>query len=117
IVGALDNARRSEDARQRAEMLAQIDRAKTAFFSNVSHEFRTPITLLLGPVSDALADAERPLDGVQRERLQMAERSALRLQKLVNSLLDFARMEAGRTQASYVPTDLGAFTAELASNF
>ena len=117
IAGALDSARRSEDERRRAEMLAEIDRAKTAFFSNVSHEFRTPLTLLMGPVADALGDAGRPLDAAHRERLEMAQRSALRLQKLVNSLLDFSRIEAGRAQANYVPTDLGAYTAELASAF
>jgi PAS domain S-box-containing protein len=117
IAAALDSAHRSEDERRRAEMLAQIDRAKTAFFSNVSHEFRTPLTLLMGPVSDALADAARPLDPVHRERLEMARRSALRLEKLVNSLLDFARIEAGRANATYVATDLASFTAELASSF
>ena len=85
------------------------------FFSNVSHEFRTPLTLILGPVEDALADADEPLPPGQRERLETAYRSGLRLLKLVNSLLDFSRIEAGR--ASYEPTDLAALTAELASNF
>ncbi|HVZ43600.1 MAG TPA: ATP-binding protein, partial [Ramlibacter sp.] len=117
IGAAVDNARRSEDERRRAEQLAELDRAKTAFFSNVSHEFRTPLTLLMGPVADALADSTRPLPEVHRERLEMVQRSALRLHKLVNSLLDFSRVEAGRAQANYVATDLGAFTAELASTF
>src|SRR5246127_4244924 len=111
------NARAYESERKRAEALAEIDRAKTAFFSNASHEFRTPLTLMLGPVEDALADAAEPLPRGQRERLETARRNALRLLKLVNTLLDFSRIEAGRVQAVYEPTDLGRFTAEIASVF
>jgi len=112
---ALGNARAYEQERQRAEALAEIDRAKTAFFSNVSHEFRTPLTLLMGPIDDSLADPQ--LSASTRERLDLAHRNSLRLLKLVNTLLDFSRIEAGRVEASYEPTDLGRFTAELASNF
>ena len=113
IGGSIANAEAYEQERRRAEALAEIDRAKTAFFSNVSHEFRTPLTLILGPMEDALARAE-PLGGGD---LDTAYRNALRLLKLVNSLLDFARIEAGRVQASYQPTDLSTFTVELASAF
>ena len=114
---AVANARAYEEEKKRAEALAELDRAKTAFFSNVSHEFRTPLTLMLGPVEDALADPAEPLPPRQRERLETAHRSSLRLLKLVNTLLDFSRIEAGRVQAVYEPTDLAALTAELASNF
>jgi PAS domain S-box-containing protein len=117
VVTAIRNARAYEEERIRAERLAEIDRAKTVFFSNVSHEFRTPLTLMLGPVEDALADLEHPLAPLQRERQELVHRSALRLQKLVNSLLDFARIEAGRVEASFQPTDLAALTAGLASSF
>ncbi len=117
IATAIANARAYEEEKRRAEALAEIDRAKTAFFSNVSHEFRTPLTLMLGPVEDGLADAEAPLSPVQRERLELVRRNGLRLQKLVNTLLDFSRIEAGRAQASYAPTDLAALTADLASSF
>lgn len=116
FAAGLANARLFEDERQRAEMLAALDQAKTAFFSNVSHEFRTPLTLMLGPIEDALDEAES-LPSAQRERLDVAHRNALRLLKLVNSLLDFSRIEAGRTQASFEPTELGALTGELASTF
>ncbi|HZC78117.1 MAG TPA: ATP-binding protein, partial [Ktedonobacterales bacterium] len=102
---------------RRAQALAELDRAKTAFIANVSHEFRTPLTLLLGPAADALADREAPLPARQRERLEFIERSGLRLYKLVNTLLDFSSIEAGRLQATFVPTDLAALTAELASTF
>jgi signal transduction histidine kinase len=85
------------------------------FFSNVSHEFRTPLTLLLGPLEDALGAAS--LAAAERGQIEVAHRNGLRLLKLVNSLLDFSRIEAGRAQASYEPTDLGRLTAEIASSF
>ena len=113
---AIANARAYEEERRRAEALAELDRAKTAFFSNVSHEFRTPLTLMLGPLEDALAQTNG-LPAADRERLEVAHRNSLRLLKLVNTLLDFSRIEAGRLQASYEPTDLPALTAELASVF
>jgi signal transduction histidine kinase len=117
ITTQVANARAYEEERKRAEALAEIDRAKTAFFSNVSHEFRTPLTLMLGPLEDELAERASPLPPARRERLETAHRNSLRLLKLVNTLLDFSRIEAGRTQASYEPTDLAAYTAELASVF
>lgn len=118
IGACLANAQAYEEERRRAEALAEIDRAKTTFFSNISHEFRTPLTLMLGPIEDALNDVSlAALPDVQRERLDIAHRNSLRLLRLVNSLLDFSRIEAGRVRASFVPTDLAAFTAELASNF
>jgi signal transduction histidine kinase len=115
LATAIADTQAFETQRRRAEALAEIDRAKTAFFSNVSHEFRTPLTLLLGPIEESIADAQLP--AVVRDRLLLAQRNALRLLRLVNTLLDFSRIEAGRVQASYEPTDLAAFTADLASSF
>src|SRR5437870_8816539 len=112
VTTAVANARAYEEERKRAEALAEIDRAKTAFFSNVSHEFRTPLTLMLGPLEDELAERESPLPSIRRQRLETAHRSALRLLKLVNTLLNFSRIEAGRERASYDPTDLAAVTAD-----
>src|SRR5258708_23009628 len=109
------NARAYEQERKRAEELAELDRAKTAFFGNVSHEFRTPLTLLLGPLETLLAD--RTLGAEARERLHQMQRNALRLLRLVNTLLDFSRMEAGRYSARFAPTDLARYTADLASAF
>jgi len=114
---AVGNVVAYEKEQRRAEELAQIDRAKTAFFSNVSHEFRTPLTLILGPLDDALLDAAEPLSPGQRRRIDVTHRNALRLLKLVNSLLDFSRIEAGRVQATYEPVDLARLTADLASVF
>jgi PAS domain S-box-containing protein len=117
VTAAIANVLAFEQERQRAEALAAIDAAKTEFFTNVSHEFRTPLTLILGPVEDALADASASLAQAQRERLGVAHRNALRLLKLVNALLDFSRCEAGRAAIEYRPTPLADFTRELAANF
>jgi signal transduction histidine kinase len=112
ISEAITNGQAYEAERKRAEALAEIDRAKTAFFSNVSHEFRTPLTLILGPLEDELRENPNA-----SERLRIAHRNSLRLLKLVNTLLDFARIEAGRAKALYEPTDLRSLTADLASHF
>jgi PAS domain S-box-containing protein len=113
IAASITTARAYEQERKRAEALAEIDRAKTVFFSNVSHEFRTPLSLIIGPLSDA----QKRKEGLNSEQLDLVHRNSLRLLKLVNSLLDFSRIEAGRAQATYIATDLAALTAELASNF
>ena len=115
IASAIGNARAYEAERRRAEALAEIDRAKTQFFSNVSHEFRTPLTLMLGPAEEILAHAETP-DWI-RERIKVNYRNAIRLLKLVNTLLDFSRIEAERMDTRVEPTDLSALTADLASSF
>jgi PAS domain S-box-containing protein len=111
---AVASARAHREEKERAEALAQIDRAKTAFFSNVSHEFRTPLTLMLGPLEDALSTGGGRLEG---EALGAVHRNAVRLLKLVNTLLDFSRVEAGRIRALYQPLDLAALTRDLASAF
>jgi PAS domain S-box-containing protein len=115
LATAVTNARAYEEERSRAAALAELDRAKTTFFSNISHEFRTPLTLMLGPLQDMLTDAKTPR--AMRQRVDVAHRNSLRLLKLVNSLLEFSRLEAGRVQASYEPTDLAALTRDLASTF
>jgi len=116
IATSLASARAYEEERRRAEALAEIDRAKTTFFSNVSHEFRTPLTLMLGPIEELLADPEQ-LGEEGLRQIQLAHRNGLRLLKLVNSLLDFSRIEAGRLKASFQATDLAQLTTDLASNF
>ncbi len=117
ISTALARARALEEERRRAEALAEMDRLKTQFFSNVSHEFRTPLTLMLGPVEEARREAEEHGLQDQSARLEVVERNSRRLLRLVNTLLDFSRLEAGRVEASYEPTDVAAVTADLASSF
>jgi PAS domain S-box-containing protein len=117
IAAAVANARAYEEERKRAEALAELDRAKTAFFSNVSHEFRTPLTLMLGPLEDTLAHSDGRLPPEERKQIELVHRNGQRLLKLVNTLLDFSRLEAGRQTINFQPTDLGELTVELASNF
>ncbi len=116
IATALSGALAHERERVRAEALAELDRVKTAFFSNVSHEFRTPLTLLLGPLDQLVAPGSG-IDGAERTQLEIARRNAERLLKLVNDLLDFSRLEAGRLEPSLQPTDLASRTAEAAAAF
>jgi PAS domain S-box-containing protein len=114
---AIANALSHEEERQRIETLAAMDRAKTEFFSNVSHEFRTPLTLMLAPLADTLDDLDGSLPPPDRQRLQLVQRNGKRLLKLVNSLLDFSRLEAGRDRVATEPVDLATYTTELASAF
>jgi signal transduction histidine kinase/DNA-binding response OmpR family regulator len=115
LSSALASAVSHEQQRERADALAELDRAKTAFLANVSHEFRTPLTLLLGPLEDALSEAGP--DGLHAHRLFTARRNAGRLLRLVDALLDFCRIEAGRATAQLVCTDVGALTSHIASSF
>ena len=120
VARALVSARSHEFERERADALAELDRAKTAFLANVSHEFRTPLTLLLGPIEDAMAALQASGSGVtdeQLERLTTAHRNARRLLRLVNALLDFSRVESGTAAPDLVSCDLGEFTAQIASSF
>jgi PAS domain S-box-containing protein len=116
LAAGIASARSYQDQQRRAEELTELDRAKTTFFSNISHEFRTPLTLIMGPVRELqrrLAEADPQV----REELDVISRNGLRLGRLVNTLLDFSRIEAGRMQASYEPADIAQVTAELASVF
>ena len=116
IATAISNARAFVEQLKRAEGLAEIDRAKTVFFSNVSHEFRTPLTLMLGPIEALLLNSSS-LPAEARDSLLTAHRNSLRLLRLVNSLLDFSAIEAGRIKATYVATDISKVTTDLASTF
>ena len=113
IGAAVQNARASEEEKRRIDLLAEMDRAKTVFFSNVSHEFRTPLTLMLGP----LGELSQSQDERSRTLASTARRNALRLLKLVNTLLEFSRLEAGRNDAVFAPVDLAGLTRDVASSF
>ncbi|MEO7597801.1 MAG: response regulator, partial [Opitutus sp.] len=118
VAMSVSNARAHAEERRRTEALAELDRAKTDFFSNVSHEFRTPLTLMLGPLEELMGGAiSPPLASEVRERLETTHRNSLRLLKLVNTLLDFSRLEAGRLEANFEAVDLPELTAELAAVF
>ncbi|MGE5625608.1 MAG: ATP-binding protein [Bacillota bacterium] len=114
---SLELAEANSDLREANVKLGELDAAKTVFFSNISHEFRTPLTLLLGPLEDVLARPPASLPEGLRENLKLAHDNAQRLLKLVNALLDFSRLEAGRVRATYMPTDLARRTQDLAGFF
>jgi len=118
IAKSVADARIVDEERRRAESLAELDRAKTTFFSNISHELRTPLTLILGPLEELLERTRGShLIPTNPDEIELIHRNASRLLKLVNTLLDFSRIEAGRMQAKYEPVRLGELTAELASVF
>lgn len=117
VAGGIVNVHTVEEARKKAEALMEIDRAKTAFFSNISHEFRTPLTLMLGPLEELLAQREGSLNAEQEAHVMATHRNALRLLRLVNTLLDFSRIEADRVQARYFPVNLSTLTEDIASTF
>ena len=116
IAKSVADARVGDAERKRAESLSALDRAKTTFFSNISHELRTPLTLILGPLEDILSRGE-DVSSVRSGEIDLVYRNALRLLKLVNTLLDFSRMEADRVQAKFQPVNLETATAEVASVF
>ncbi|GAB3553674.1 ATP-binding protein [Spirosoma fluminis] len=117
VATAIQNAITAEEERQRLDQLAELNRAKTLFFSNVSHEFRTPLTLMLGPLDELLRGSDGTLNQTQRSHAQAAHRNAERLLRLVNTLLDFSRLESGRLQPTFTLTDLPTLTKDLASSF
>ncbi len=115
VSATMANATAYQDERRRAESLAQLDHAKTTFLANVSHEFRTPLTLMLGPLDDALASLSG--DDALADRLRIVQRNGRRLLRLVNALLDFSRVEAGQSQPQLAVIDLGPLIAGIASSF
>jgi len=115
VSATMANATAYQGERRRAESLTQLDHAKTTFLANISHEFRTPLTLMLGPLDDALASLSS--DGALADQLRIVERNGRRLLRLVNGLLDFSRLEAGQSLPQLTVLDLGALTAGIASSF
>jgi PAS domain S-box-containing protein len=99
---------------ERVELMADLEHARTLFLSHVSHELRTSLSLVLGPIEELLAQAHEP---GPRGRLELLRRHGMRLQKLVDNVLDFSLLELGRLQLTHQPTDLAGLTDELASAF
>jgi signal transduction histidine kinase/DNA-binding response OmpR family regulator len=115
--GFADGTRSYRRQLSRADALAELDAAKTRFFQNVSHEFRTPLTLLLGPLTDLLADPDATIPAAYRAGLEEAQRAGRRLEVLVDALLDIARAESGALEVDAEPTDLAELTADVVSMF
>ncbi|WP_445629696.1 response regulator [Nostoc sp. DSM 114167] len=102
-----------QKTRQQAERLLELDKQKTEFFQNISHEFRTPITLIQGPLESAVAAGE----GLSYSQSAIALRNSRRLLRLVNQLLDLQRLNAGRMQPSFHPCDLVEFVSQIVESF
>ena len=127
-LGALYGLRRYELNRLRLESrlaveqleaakLRELDRARSRFFADVSHEFRTPLTLVLGPLEDLLSGLHGEMAEPARRQVELARRSAARVLELINQILELARLEAGRTPLRARPLDLGAFVESVAGRF
>ena len=110
---AVQQSRLYQKTRQQAEQLLELDRQKTEFFQNVSHEFRTPLTLTIGPLESAVSQGQ----GLSLEQSEIALRNSRRLLRLVNQLLDLQRLDAGRMQPSFRPTDLVEFVTQVVDSF
>ncbi|HEY9699593.1 MAG TPA: response regulator [Trichocoleus sp.] len=110
---AVQQSRLYQTTRQQAEQLLELDRQKTEFFQNVSHEFRTPLTLTIGPLESAVEKGE----GLSADQSVIALRNSRRLLRLVNQLLDLQRLDAGRMQPSFRPCDIQEFVGQIVDSF
>lgn len=110
---AVQQSRLYQKTRQQAERLQELDRQKTQFFQNISHEFRTPLTLMLGPLESAVAQQQ----DLPLEQAETALRNSRRLLRLVNQLLDLQRLDAARMQPSFRPCDLVEFVSQIVESF
>ena len=100
-----------------AAQLLELDRSRSRLFANVSHEFRTPLTLTLGPLDDLRAGLHGPLTPAMADQVDLARRNAGRVLALINEILELARVEAGHTTLRARPVELGAFAASVARTF
>ena len=118
LIGAgLSGLRDLAVERQRSQTLLQLDAAKSAFLANVSHELRTPLALISGPIHDALTDPDHPLESHTTQRLLLVQSNVVRLARMVDAMLDFSRMEAGRIVPTLVALDVAELTRSLAVSF
>jgi signal transduction histidine kinase/CheY-like chemotaxis protein/AraC-like DNA-binding protein len=107
----------AKEEREQAERLRELDGARSRFFANVSHEFRTPLTLTLGPLDDLRAGFHGPLAPAMAEQVELAHRNAGRVLELIDQLLEVSRLEAGSTPLRARRMELGTFVARLGEAF
>ncbi|MEM6867512.1 MAG: response regulator [Cyanobacteria bacterium P01_C01_bin.121] len=110
---AVQQANLYQKSRHQAEQLLELDQQKNAFFQNISHEFRTPLTLTIGPLESAVERGE----GLDAEQSAIALRNSRRLLRLVNQLLDLQKLDEGKMKPTFRPCDLAEFTADVVEAF
>ncbi|MGC3945005.1 MAG: ATP-binding protein [Chryseolinea sp.] len=103
---------RTKEVMVQAERLKEMDIAKSRFYANISHEFRTPLTLILAPFEGESQDK-----AISEDKWQMLKRNARRLLELVNQLLDLSKLEAGKMELRARKTDLNNLIVTLSSSF
>ncbi len=106
-----------QNERKRQQALAELDRARTEFFENISHELRAPLTMLLTPLQDILDEPGVVLPAAARDTVETSIRAADRLQRVFDALLDTSRAESGALMADREDIDLTSVTAELVENY
>ncbi|MGB3511586.1 MAG: response regulator [Microcoleaceae cyanobacterium] len=110
---AVQQSRLYQTTRQQAERLIEADRLKTEFFQNISHEFRTPLTLIIGLLEEAVNSKQ----DLPQDQAGIALRNSRRLLRLVNQLLDLQKIDAGRMQPCFRPCNLVAFCRNIVESF
>ena len=114
-------AQKDEISEQRNKLVILVDQVKEAteakfnFFTNISHELRTPLTLILGPLEDTMSSSR--LHFTLKNNLELVQRNAIRLLKLINQLMDFRKIEEGKMKLNVTKNNLGNFVLEVANEF
>ena len=114
-------AQKDEISEQRNKLVILVDQVKEAteakfnFFTNISHELRTPLTLILGPLEDTMSSSR--LHFTLKNNLELVQRNAIRLLKLINQLMDFRKIEEGKMKLNVTKNNLGNFVLEIANEF
>ncbi len=114
---ALDNARVYNELEAQSEKIKEMDMLKTRFFINISHEFRTPLTLILGPVESMITEFKKNQWNDSVSKLELVNRNAKRLLSLINQLIEIHKIESGAMYLKVVPTEIISFVNEIASLF
>jgi len=114
-------AQKDEISEQRNKLVILVEQVKEAteakfnFFTNISHELRTPLTLILGPLEDTMSSSR--LHFTLKNNLELVQRNAIRLLKLINQLMDFRKIEEGKMKLNVTKNNLGNFVLEIANEF
>ena len=109
--------RQSNQLKEQAQKLKELDQVKSTFFANISHEFRTPLTLILNSLSDRMGTVKAAGDNAELDQLQVMHRNAKRLLNLINQLLDLSKLDAGHMKLSPANCDLNEMLGMIHASF